>query len=146
MMDFMQQAISVARVGFSCGEVPVGAIVVYNGEVISYAHNLVEANNDPTAHAEILAIRLACEKLNSPRLIKCDLFVTLEPCAMCAAAISFARIKRLYFGAYDQKGGAVENGVRFFSQKTCHHKLEIYGGIYENESSSLLKSFFRKQK
>lgn len=144
MVDFMQQAVSLAGDASARGEVPVGAVVVLEGKIIASAHNLVESKNDPTAHAEMLAIRLACEKLNSPRLTDCDLYVTLEPCAMCATAISFARIKRVYFGAYDEKGGAVENGARIFSQKTCHHKPEIYGGIAENECGDLLKDFFKQ--
>jgi len=142
MTDFMLSAIALAKKAAENGEVPVGALVVCDGEIIASAHNLVEKNTDPTAHAEILAIRAAAEILNSARLKTCDLYVTLEPCAMCAAAISLARIKRLYFGAYDEKGGGVENGARVFSHSTCHHKPEIYGGIAEIECAKLLKDFF----
>ena len=142
MTDFMSAAIAIAKKAAEMGEVPVGAIVVFDGKIIASAHNLVENSCDPTAHAEILAIRAACQILQTPRLVGCDLFVTLEPCSMCATAISFARIHRLYFGAYDEKGGGVENGARIFSQKTCHHTPEIYGGIYENECADLLKKFF----
>jgi tRNA(adenine34) deaminase len=110
--------------------------------VIAAAHNRPRALNDPSAHAEILAIRRACEILEDERLSGCDLYVTLEPCAMCAAAISFARIRRLYFGASDPKGGAVENGPRFFAQVTCHHAPEVYGGICESEAAALLREFF----
>lgn len=142
MTDFMSAAIAIAKKAAEMGEVPVGAIVVFDGKIIASAHNLVENSCDPTAHAEILAIRAACQILQTPRLVGCDLFVTLEPCSMCATAISFARIHRLYFGAYDEKGGGVENGARIFSQKTCHHTPEIYGGIFENECAEMLKNFF----
>lgn len=138
----MQSAIALAKKAAEIGEVPVGAVVVCDGKIIASAHNLVEKKKDPTAHAEILAIRAAAEILNSPRLTNCDLYVTLEPCAMCAQAISLARIRRLYFGAYDEKGGGVENGARIFSHSTCHHKPEIYGGIAEAECAKLLKDFF----
>jgi tRNA(adenine34) deaminase len=141
--NFMRQAILKARAAAEAGEVPVGALLVREGEVIASAHNLVEINSDPTAHAEMLAIRAACEILATPRLTDCDLYVTLEPCAMCAQAISFARIRRLYFGAYDEKGGGVEHGARIFSQSTCHHKPEIYGGIAESENRDLLQEFFK---
>jgi len=140
--SFMQSAIALAKKAAEIGEVPVGAVVVCDGKIIASAHNLVEKKKDPTAHAEILAIRAAAEILNSPRLTNCDLYVTLEPCAMCAQAISLARIRRLYFGAYDEKGGGVENGARIFSHSTCHHKPEIYGGIAEAECAKLLKDFF----
>lgn len=138
----MLEALRYARQAATAGEVPIGAVVVREGNVIVGAHNLTETNNDPTAHAEVLAIRAACETLQTPRLADCDLYVTLEPCAMCAAAISFARIRRLYFGAYDEKGGGVEHGTRFFSQSTCHHKPEVYGGINETECATLIKDFF----
>ena len=125
------------------GEVPVGAVIVSaDGELLASASNRTLSFRDPTAHAELLAIRAACAKLGSERLIDCDLYVTLEPCAMCAAAISFARLRRLYFGAPDPKGGAVEHGPRFFAQPTCHHAPEIYGGIGEARSAELLKRFF----
>jgi tRNA(Arg) A34 adenosine deaminase TadA len=143
---FIQNALAQARIAAKNGEVPVGAVVVKDGKIISEAYNLVETNRDPTAHAEILAIRSACEIMNSPRLTGCDLYVTLEPCAMCAQAISLARISRLYFGAYDEKGGGVESGARIFSHSTCNHKPEVYGGINESECGELLKEFFREKR
>ena len=139
----MAMALQVAERAAARGEVPVGAVIVQDGKLLVRAGNRVEADKDPTAHAEILAIRAAAEMLDAPRLPDCDLYVTLEPCAMCAAAISFARIRRLYFGAYDPKGGGVENGTRFFGQPTCHHAPEVFGGIAETECSDLLKDFFR---
>lgn len=139
----MRQAIVKARAAAESGEVPVGALLVREGKIVASAHNLVETNSDPTSHAEMLAIRAGCEILATPRLIDCDLYVTLEPCAMCAQAISLARIRRLYFAAYDEKGGGVEHGARIFSQSTCHHKPEIYGGIAESESRGLLQEFFK---
>ena len=139
----MAMALQVAKRAAARGEVPVGAIIVQNEKLLVRAGNRVEADKDPTAHAEMLAIRAAAEMLDAPRLPDCDLYVTLEPCAMCAAAISFARIRRLYFGAYDPKGGGVENGTRFFGQPTCHHAPEVFGGIAETECSALLKDFFR---
>lgn len=142
----MQQALAMAQIAAGKGEVPVGAVIVRGSEVIAQSHNLVETGRDPTAHAEMLAIRAACDLLGTPRLEDCDLYVTLEPCPMCAQAISFARIRRLYFGAYDPKGGGVENGPRIFSQPTCHHKPEIYGGIAESECGGLLKDFFRQRR
>jgi tRNA(Arg) A34 adenosine deaminase TadA len=138
----MELALIEARAAAARGEVPVGAVIVRDGEVIAAAGNRTRAGNDPTAHAEILAIRAACERLGDERLTGCDLHVTLEPCAMCAGAISFARIRRLYFGAGDPKGGAVENGPRFFNQPTCHHAPDVYGGIRERESAALLRAFF----
>ncbi len=125
---------------------PVGCVVVRGGEVIARAGNRTLADKDPTAHAEMLAIRAAALAIGSERLADCDLYVTLEPCAMCAAAISFARIRRLYYGAADPKGGAVENGVRFFASPTCHHRPEVYGGIGAAEASALLKDFFRARR
>jgi tRNA(adenine34) deaminase len=122
--------------------VPVGCVVVRNGTIIAAAGNRTLADRDPTAHAEMLAIRAAAKIVGSERLTDCDLHVTLEPCAMCAAAISFARIHRLYYGAADPKGGAVEHGARFFTQPTCHHRPEIYGGISESASADLLREFF----
>ena len=139
----MTMALQVAERAAARGEVPVGAVIVQDGKLLVRAANRVEADKDPTAHAEMLAIRAAAEMLDAPRLPDCDLYVTLEPCAMCAAAISFARIRRLYFGAYDPKGGGVENGTRFFGQPTCHHAPEVFGGIAETECSDLLKDFFR---
>ena len=139
----MDLAVAEAEAAGLSGEVPVGAVVVSaTGEVLAGAGNRTLQLRDPTAHAELLAIREACAKLDSERLIDCDLYVTLEPCAMCAAAISFARIRRLYFGAPDPKGGAVEHGPRFFASPTCHHAPEIYGGIGEARASELLKRFF----
>ncbi len=138
----MDQALDLARAAALAGEVPVGCVVVRNGEVIAGAGNRTLTDRDPTAHAEMLAIRQAARALGSERLTDCDLYVTLEPCTMCAAAISFARIRRLYYGADDPKGGAVENGVRFFAAATCHHRPEVYGAIGETEASALLKEFF----
>ena len=142
--SYMELALEVAKRAATRGEVPVGAVIVQDGKLLVRAGNRVEADNDPTAHAEILAIRAAAEMLDTPRLAVCDLYVTLEPCAMCAAAISMARIRRLYFGAYDPKGGGVENGPRFFGQPTCHHAPDVYGGIAESECGELLKEFFRE--
>jgi tRNA(adenine34) deaminase len=140
----MQLALAEAESAASMGETPVGAVVVSpSGELAGRGHNLVMVTKDPTAHAEILAIRQACLAANSERLPGFDLYVTLEPCAMCAAAISFARIRRLYFGAPDEKGGAVENGVRFFTSSSCHHVPQVYGGIAEAQSAALLRDFFR---
>lgn len=140
--SFMQMALEEARAAGARGEVPVGCVIVRSGEVVGRAGNRTLADKDPTAHAELLAIRQAATALKSERLSDCDLYVTLEPCAMCAAAMSFARIRRLYFGAADPKGGAVENGVRFFAQPTCHHRPEVYGGIHESECGGLLREFF----
>lgn len=128
------------------GEVPVGAVIVSNGSVLASAGNRTRELNDPTAHAEMLAIREAATRLASERLTGADLYVTLEPCTMCAAAISFARLRRLYFGAADEKGGAVINGVRFFASETCHHAPEVYSGFGEVRSSVLLKDFFRERR
>ncbi len=139
----MELALAEARSAAVRGEVPVGSVVVAaDGTVLAVAGNRTRELADPTAHAELLAIREACRLLGTERLTGCDLHVTLEPCAMCAAAISFARIERLYFGAADPKGGAVESGARFFSQPTCHHTPEIYGGIRELEAAELLRAFF----
>jgi tRNA(adenine34) deaminase len=146
MPSFMDLALDEARAAVAAGEVPVGCVIVHEGEVIARAHNRTLADRDPTAHCEMLAIRHAAEALASERLADCDLYVTLEPCAMCAAAISFARIRRLYYGAADPKGGAVENGVRFFASPTCHHRPEVYGGIAEADASVLLKDFFRAKR
>jgi len=138
----MQMALEEARAAQTRGEVPVGCVIVRDGEVIARAGNRTLADRDPTGHAELLAIRAASAALGSERLTDCDLYVTLEPCTMCAAAMSFARIRRLYFGAPDPKGGAVEHGVRFFGSPTCHHRPQVYGGIGEQESAELLKAFF----
>ena len=139
----MDLAFAEAEAAGLLGEVPVGAVVVSaSGEVLAKAGNRTLQLHDPTAHAELLAIREACARLGSERLVDCDLYVTLEPCAMCAPAISFARLRRLYFGAPDPKGGAVEHGPRFFAQPTCHHAPEVYGGIGEARAAELLKRFF----
>jgi len=139
----MDLALAEAEAARDRGEVPIGAVVLGpDGMVLAKAGNRTLELRDPTAHAELIAIREACAKLGSERLVACDLYVTLEPCAMCAAAISFARIRRLYFGAADEKGGAVEHGPRFFLQPTCHHAPEIYGGISEAAAAALLKDFF----
>jgi len=140
--SFMQLALEQAKAAAARGEVPVGCVIVRAGAVVAAAGNRTLADRDPTAHAELLAIRQAASALGSERLSDCDLYVTLEPCAMCAAAMSFARIRRLYFGASDPKGGAVENGGRFFTQPTCHHRPEVYGGIGESEGAALLRDFF----
>jgi tRNA(adenine34) deaminase len=144
--DPMGFALAEARLAAEAGEVPVGAVIVRNGEVVATGRNRPRAAHDPTAHAEMEAIRAAGRALGDERLPECDLYVTLEPCTMCAAAISFARVRRLYFGAADPKGGAVESGIRFFGQPTCHHAPEIYGGIRESEAASLLRSFFASRR
>ena len=144
--SFMQMALVEARAAAERGEVPVGCVIVRQDEVVARAGNRTLADKDPTAHAELLAIRAAALALGSERLTDCDLYVTLEPCAMCATAMSFARIRRLYYGAADPKGGAVEHGVRFFSAATCHHRPEVYGGIGESESAGLLKEFFQARR
>jgi tRNA(Arg) A34 adenosine deaminase TadA len=144
---FMIQALAEAEKAGLRGEVPVGAVLVdAAGAVLAASGNRTEELNDPTAHAEMLVIRRAAEKTGAPRLDDCDLYISLEPCAMCAAAISFARIRRLYFGAFDPKGGAVENGPRFFAASTCHHRPEIYGGMMEREAKALLQTFFQQRR
>jgi tRNA(adenine34) deaminase len=140
--SFMQFALEEARGAQMRGEVPVGCVIVRDGEVIARAGNSPIADRDPTAHAELKALRQAAARLGSERLAGCDLYVTLEPCTMCAAAMSFARIRRLYFGAADPKGGAVEHGVRFFAASACHHRPEVYGGISESECAAVLRDFF----
>ena len=142
----MDQALQAAENAAELGEVPIGAVIVLNGEVIATAGNRTIIDNDPTAHAEILAIRQAAGKLGSQRLADCDLYVTLEPCTMCAGAISFARIRRLYFGAADPKGGGVDSGVRFFASETCHHRPEVYSAVGESESVKLLQAFFKTRR
>jgi tRNA(Arg) A34 adenosine deaminase TadA len=141
----MEIALAEARAARTRGEVPVGAVVVdgVTGEILARAGNRTEELSDPSAHAEIVALREAARRRGAPRLPECDLYVSLEPCAMCAAAISFARIRRLYFAAPDPKMGAVEHGPRFFLQPTCHHAPEIYGGIAETEAAALMRDFFR---
>ena len=143
---FMQMALTEARAAAERGEVPVGAVLVRGSQVIARDGNRTRELSDPTAHAEILVLRAGGTALKSERLLNCDLYVTLEPCAMCAAAISFARIRRLYFAAADPKGGGVEHGPRFFSQATCHHAPEVYGGIAERQASEVLKAFFRERR
>jgi len=142
----MDLALAQARAAAAAGEVPVGCVIVRDGAVIAEAGNRTLADRDPTAHCEMVAIRAAAQALGSERLTDCDLYVTLEPCAMCAGAISFARIRRLYYGAADPKGGAVDNGVRFFASPTCHFRPEVYAGISETEASALLKDFFRERR
>lgn len=139
----MDLALEQARLAGARQEVPIGAVIVAaDGTVLAAEGNRTEERRDPTAHAELLAIRAAAAKLDAPRLVDCDLYVTLEPCPMCAQAISFARIRRLYYGAADPKGGGVEHGARIFTQPTCHHRPEIYSGIGESEAASLLRAFF----
>ena len=141
--DYMAMALVEAEAAAQADEVPVGAVIVAaNGSVLARTSNAMRRTNDPTAHAEILALRVACATLGTDRLPDCDLYVTLEPCTMCAGAISHARIRRLYYGASDRKAGAVDNGVAFFDQPTCHHKPEVYGGIQEKAAARLLKDFF----
>jgi tRNA(adenine34) deaminase len=142
----MDLAIEEARAATAAGEVPVGCAVVHQGAAVARAHNRTVADRDPTAHAEMLALRRAAAALGTERLIECDVYVTLEPCAMCAGALSLARIRRLYYGAADPKGGAVDSGVRLFSSPACHHRPEVYGGIGEQEAAALLRSFFAERR
>jgi tRNA(adenine34) deaminase len=144
--SFMDLALDEAHAAAETGEVPIGCVIVHDGDVIAQAGNRTLADRDPTAHAEMVAIRRAAAALGSERLVDCDLYVTLEPCAMCAAAISFGRIRRLYYGAADPKGGAVENGVRYFASAACFHRPEVYGGIGESEAAALLKDFFHARR
>lgn len=145
---YMLLAIECAARAAAAGEIPVGAVLVHgpSGTVITSAGNLTERDHDPTAHAEILVLREGGRHFGTPRLVDCDLYVTLEPCAMCAAAISFARIRRLYFGAYDPKSGGVENAAPFYAQATCHHSPEVYGGLHEQHCAQLLKDFFKDKR
>ncbi len=145
-VDAMTVALEEAAAAGRRGEVPIGAVVVRDGEIVARAGNRTIELDDPTAHAEMVAIRAAGARLGSQRLAGADLYVTLEPCTMCAAAISFARIRRLYFAASDEKGGAVEHGVRFFAQPTCHHAPETYGGLAASEAAMLLRDFFRSRR
>lgn len=147
-LSFMALALREAEAGAAAGEVPIGAVLVNSssGHVLARAHNRVEASGDPTAHAELIVIREGAQKLGAKRLPDCDLYVTLEPCPMCAQAISLARLRRLYFGAYDPKGGGVEHGPRIFEQPTCHHRPEVIGGIEESRAAALLQSFFRDRR
>ena len=142
----MRMALAEAATAAAMGEVPEGAVLVQGGRVLARAHNRVEADRDPTGHAEVLAIRAAARLLGTPRLVDCDLYVTLEPCAMCAQAVSLARIRRLYFGAYDPKGGGVEHGARVFQRTTCHHRPEVYGGMAEAEAAAMLSQFFAERR
>lgn len=142
----MVQALEQAHAAARRGEVPVGAVLVRDGRVIAAAGNRVEELSDPTAHAEVLVLRAAAAAAGSPRLEGCDLYVTLEPCPMCAAAISFARLRRVYFGAYDPKGGGVEHGPRVFDHPTCHHRPEVVGGLAERDCAAVLRDFFRARR
>ena len=144
--QMMEAALDLARLAADAGEVPVGAVVVKDGQIIGRGGNRPIAGHDPTAHAEIVALREAAAALGTDRLTGCDLWVTLEPCAMCAGAIAHSRIARLYYGASDPKGGAVEHGPRLFEQQTVHHKPDIYGGISETECADLLRTFFRDRR
>ncbi|WP_419903736.1 nucleoside deaminase [Kiloniella sp.] len=146
--EAMALALIEAEAAARAGEVPVGAVIVESqtGKVLARSHNRVERDCDPTAHAELLAIRALGKELKSARMGDCDLYVTLEPCPMCATAISFARIRRVYYGAYDPKGGGVDHGPRVYEHETCHHRPEVYGGLSEEPCASLLKSFFQKRR
>lgn len=146
MASFMEMALAQARAAAQRGEVPVGCVIVRRGAAIARAGNRTIADRDPTAHAELLAIRSAASALGCERLADCDLYVTLEPCTMCAAAASLARIRRLYYGAADPKGGAVEHGVRFFAAASCHHRPEIYAGLGDAEAAAMLKDFFQERR
>jgi tRNA(adenine34) deaminase len=144
-LSYMQQALAEAEKAAAAGEVPVGAVLVDadSGAVLAAAHNRVDTDHDPTAHAEMLVIRAVARERGEKRLAACDLYVTLEPCPMCAQAISFARLRRVYYGAADPKGGAVDSGVRFFAQPTCHHVPDVYSAVGETEAATLLKEFFK---
>ncbi|MFL6820371.1 MAG: nucleoside deaminase [Bradyrhizobium sp.] len=144
--SFMDLALKAAENAGKSGEVPIGCVIVLNNQVVATAGNRTLTDRDPTAHAEVLAIRQASQAIGSERLIDCDLYVTLEPCTMCAGAISFARIRRLYYGASDPKGGAVESGVRFFASPTCHHAPEVYPSVGETEAATLLRDFFKTRR
>jgi tRNA(adenine34) deaminase len=144
--SFMDLALKAAENARKSGEVPIGCVIVLDNEVIATAGNRTLSDRDPTAHAEILAIRQATAVVGSERLIDCDLYVTLEPCTMCAGAVSLARIRRLYYGAADPKGGAVDSGVRFFAQPTCHHAPEVYSAVGESEAATLLREFFQERR
>ena len=144
----MDLALGEAEAAAALGEVPVGAVLVdgETGEILARAHNLVETDKDPTAHAELLVIREAAQRLGAKRLTRADLYVSLEPCPMCAQAIALARLRRLFFGAYDPKGGGVEHGPRIFAQPSCHHRPEVVGGVQERRAGKLLKTFFRERR
>src|SRR5438874_7227891 len=143
---FMDLALDEAHAAADAGEVPIGCVIVCDGDLVAQASNRTLADRDPTAHAEMVAIRRAAEAMGTERLVDCDLYVTLEPCTMCAAAISFARIRRLYYGAADPKGGAVDSGVRFFASPTCHHAPEVYPSVGEREAATLLRDFFKARR
>jgi tRNA(adenine34) deaminase len=142
----MDMALKQAEIAENQGEVPIGCVIVRDGEIVAEAGNRMLTDHDPSAHAEIVAIRTAAKRLGTERLNDCDLYVTLEPCTMCAGAISFARIRRLYYGARDPKGGAVDSGVRFFAQPTCHHAPEVYPAIGETRAAELLRAFFQARR
>jgi tRNA(adenine34) deaminase len=144
--SFMDLALKAAKAAGKAGEVPIGCVIVRDSRVVAAAGNRTLTDRDPTAHAEMLAIRAAAAQIGSERLVDCDLYVTLEPCTMCAAAISFARIRRLYYGATDPKGGAVDSGVRFYASPTCHHGPEVYSAVGESEAAAMLKEFFRARR
>tara|TARA_R110000824_G_scaffold109798_2_gene257701 strand:- start:414 stop:872 length:459 start_codon:yes stop_codon:yes gene_type:complete len=144
--SFMGDALALADAAIAVGEVPVGAVVVQDGKIIGRGHNRTRIDNDPTAHAEMVAIRQAAQALGNDRLDGCDLWVTLEPCTMCAGAIAHARITRLYYGADDPKGGAVDSGVRFFDSPTCHHRPDVYAGMEGERSGKLLLDFFQRRR
>ena len=143
---FMELALDEAHAAAATGEVPIGCVIVHDGDLIAQASNRTLADRDPTAHAEMVAIRQTAAALGTERLTDCDLYVTLEPCAMCAAAMSFARIRRLYYAAPDPKGGAVEHGVSFFQSRSCHHRPEVYAGIGERDAAALLRAFFQERR
>ena len=145
-VSYMDLALDAARAAEAAGEVPIGCVIVRDGRIVARAHNRTLSARDPTAHAEMLAIRAASATIGSERLIDCDLYVTLEPCPMCAGAISLARLRRLYYGATDPKGGAVDSGVALYTSPTCHHRPEVYGGIGEREAAALLQAFFRARR
>jgi tRNA(adenine34) deaminase len=144
--NYMEMALAEARAAGERGEVPVGAVLVCDEVMVARDGNRTREGNDPTAHAEMLVVRAACRLLGQERLMGCDLYVTLEPCAMCAAALSFARIRRVYYGAADPKGGGVDHGPRFFTQPTCHHAPEVYSGMAEQEAAGILRDFFRSRR
>ena len=143
---YMQEALKAAKRGAEQGEVPVGAVLVQDQKILHVAHNLVMHHHDPTAHAEILVLREGGTVLKQDKLVDCDLYVTLEPCAMCAQAISFARLRRVFFGAYDPKGGGVDHGPQIFQQPTCHHQPEVIGGMMEKECGDILRCFFKERR
>lgn len=143
---YMERALEQARLGATKQEVPVGAVLVCDGEILAEAHNEIVQNNDPTAHAELLVLQRGAKKLGTPRLVGAHLYVTLEPCPMCAQAIAFARIEKVTFGAYDPKGGGVDHGPRIFEQPTCHHNVQVIGGLLEKECGKILKVFFQERR